>query len=100
LRGYAHEPVEGPLSQGLLPFVSGGFHATGQADGFTTRKLQIEFQHNEKGERLAIGRDWFDKSELVVVRATQEATLERTLTMARFHLEEGTETSAPIDEVD
>jgi hypothetical protein len=98
LRGYAHEPPDGLLSRGLVPFFGGvAFHTSGQANGFTARKLQIEFQRAAMGQRLPIARDWFDEAELVVMRATQEGSIERTLRIARFHLGESAE-SVPLSE--
>ena len=77
----------------FLPFSIGG---SVQTSGFRARGLVIRFPpgYGVEGASLSIEDDWVEGAELVVVRATREGSVERTLDIAGFPLRARTRPTA------
>lgn len=77
----------------FLPFSIGG---AVQTSGFRARGLAIRFPpgYGVEGASLSIEDDWVEGAQLVVVRATREGSVERTLDIAGFPLRARTRPTA------
>lgn len=77
--GSAQDPEEGFGLFMFLPFSYG--HSTNGVAGFRTRNLLIRFPawSSSNGESFSFDDAWFQGSELVLVRATREGSVERPL---------------------
>ena len=65
-----------------------GVHASGSSLGFSARRLAVEFPvHDSLPEApFSVDQHWLEGAELVVVRATQAESFERTLEIPDFPL--------------
>jgi hypothetical protein len=73
----------------LLPFAGGSFgFGTEYMEGFSCRGLRVWFPPRYRADAATptIDDAWLAGADLVVVRQTQEGTVERTLEIAEFPL--------------
>ena len=83
MEGVASSPH---LGWGLVP----GFYSSEPTLGFTAQRLDVEFipRYDLPGPMFTIDQRWLEGAELVIVRATDARTFERTLEMPAFPLRE------------
>jgi hypothetical protein len=80
------------LGWGLVP----GFYSSEPTLGFTAQRLDVEFtpRHDLPGPTFSIDERWLEGAELVIVRATDARTFERTLEIPDFPLRESPKPAA------